>query len=91
MANLTTKELKARYMKSATFRKEYEALAPEFELAQALISARAKAKMTQAEVAEAMGTGQAAVARIESGKPSTLTTLRRYAAALGREVRIVLV
>jgi hypothetical protein len=49
---------------------EHEALAPEFEHAQSLISAGTK---------------------IDPSKPSMLSTLRRYAAALGREVRIFLI
>ncbi len=49
-------------------------------LAAALIKARGEADMTQEQVAEAMGTTQAAVARLESGRtmPST-RTLERFA------------
>lgn len=88
---VSTKDLKKRLMKSASFKREYEALGPEFELAQTLISARAKAGMTQAEVAEAMGTDQAVVARLEGGKKPSLATLERYAEAVGRSLRIQLV
>jgi len=88
---VSTKDLKKRLMKSANFKHEYEALGPEFELAQTLISARAKAGMTQAEVAAAMGTDQAVVARLEGGKKPSLATLERYAEAVGRSLRIQLV
>jgi transcriptional regulator with XRE-family HTH domain len=62
----------------------YEALRPEFELADALIAARRRAGLSQAELAERMQTTQSAVARIEGGKhwPSR-STLERYAAATG--------
>ena len=58
-------------------------------MANALIKARANAEMTQEDVAKAMGTTQAVVARLESGRsmPST-RTLRRYAEATGTKLRI---
>ena len=76
-------------MKDPAFRAAYDALEEEFALAEALIKARAAADMTQEEVAKAMGTTQAAVARLESGRsrPST-RTLRRFAEATGTQLRI---
>ena len=67
----------------------YDALEEEFALAEALIRARAAADMTQEDVAKAMGTTQAAIARLESGRsrPST-RTLRRFAEATGTQLRI---
>jgi ribosome-binding protein aMBF1 (putative translation factor) len=67
----------------------YDALEEEFALADALIRARAEADMTQEEVAKAMGTTQAVVARLESGRtmPST-RTLKRFAEATGTRLRI---
>jgi ribosome-binding protein aMBF1 (putative translation factor) len=67
----------------------YDALEPEFALASALIKARADANMTQEQVAEAMGTPQAVVARLESGKvlPST-RTLERFAKATRTRLHI---
>jgi DNA-binding XRE family transcriptional regulator len=67
----------------------YEALEDEFALASALIEARADAAMTQEQVAQAMGTTQAAVARMEGGKmiPST-RTLARFANATRTRLRI---
>jgi len=67
----------------------YDALEEEFALASALVEARASADMTQEEVAKAMGTTQAVVARLESGKvrPST-RTLERFAKATRTRLRI---
>lgn len=63
---------------------EYDTLAPEFETARELIAARARAGLTQQEVAERMGTTQSTVARLESGKrPPSLRTVQRYAQAVG--------
>ena len=67
----------------------YDALETEFALAEALIKARAQADMTQEDVAKAMGTTQAVIARLESGRtmPST-RTLERFAQATHTRLRI---
>ena len=84
--------LRDEWMQDPAFRAEYEALAPEFALAKALIEARANAGLTQAEVAERMGTTQSVVARIESGRnPPNLRTLEKYAHAVGTRISVSLV
>jgi predicted transcriptional regulator len=86
------KKLKEAWMKDPAFRAEYERLKPEFALALALIKARERAGMTQAQVARRMGTTQSVVARIESGQnPPNLKTLERYADAVGRRIEVKLV
>lgn len=82
-------ELFAEWDKDPAFRQEYEALEDEFALARSLIEARARAELTQEQVAERMGTTQAVIARLESGraKPST-RTLERFARATGTRLRI---
>ena len=67
----------------------HNALDEEFALASALIKARGDADLTQEQVAEAMGTTQAFVARLESGRglPST-RTLERFAKATHTRLRI---
>ena len=86
------KKLKDDWMKDSAFRAEYERLAPEFALARALIKARTKARMTQAQVAKRMGTTQSVVARIESGHNApNLKTLEKYAEAVGRRIEVKLV
>ncbi len=83
------KDLHSEWMKDPEYRREYDALAGEFELARALIEARAKAGLTQEQLAELMETSQSAVARMESGKvmPSG-RTLERFAKATGTRLRI---
>lgn len=78
-----------QWKKDPKYAAEYKALEKEFALASALIEARSKANMTQEEVAKAMGTTQAVVARLESGKvlPST-RTLERFARATRTRLRI---
>lgn len=65
----------------------YDALEEEFQLAEELIKSRIEAKMTQEQVARAMGTSQSAVYRIESGRGS-LKSIRKYARATGKKVVI---
>lgn len=56
-------------------------------LAESLVQQRQKLGLSQTEVAARMGTSQSAVARIESGDADVrLSTLERYAAALGRQI-----
>lgn len=80
----TLKTLKAELLANAEVRAAYEEQAEEFSVAGELIAARARAKLTQAEVAERMGTTQSTVARLEGGhsKPS-MRTVERYAEATG--------
>jgi DNA-binding XRE family transcriptional regulator len=75
-------------LKDPKFKAEYDRLEPEFALAREVISARVKAKLSQAQVAKRMGTSQSAVARIESGRSPSLTSLRRYAKAVGSKLEI---
>jgi transcriptional regulator with XRE-family HTH domain len=57
------------------------------ELAGELVSLRRAAGLSQTEVAARMGTSQSAVARLESGEADLrLSSLERYAAALGRTI-----
>lgn len=79
------------WLKDPAFRAAYDAMEEEFTLVTALIAARAKAGLTQAELARRMGTTQAVVARLEGGKaqPST-RTLERFAAATGCKLKISL-
>jgi len=68
---------------------EYDRLGPVYELVGAMVEARHEAGLTQAQVAERMGTKQSVVARLENAHhmPS-LDLVRRYAAAVGRRVDI---
>ena len=71
------------------YRQEYENLQPEFEFARELIQARARAHLTQAEVAERMGTTQSVIARLESGtKSANIRTLEKYARATGSHLHV---
>ena len=65
----------------------------EGELLDSLLKARHEAGLSQADVAERMGTHAPAVARLErslaSGKHSpSLATLRKYASACGKKLEL---
>lgn len=84
-----------RWMKRPDFAAAYDALTDEFAALTELVRARQHAAMTQADVAERMGIAQASVARLESSAGSrkhapSMATLRRYADAVGCELRITL-
>ncbi len=89
MTTIPFEKIAAEWRKDPKFMREYEALEEEFALATALIRARSDAGLTQAELAERMGTTQSAVARMEGGKgrPST-TTLAKVAKATGTRLRV---
>ena len=84
-----------RWMKQTGYAEAYAALADEYAALAELLRARQAAGMTQADVAERMGVAQSSVARLESTAGSrkhapSLATLRRYADAVGCELRITL-
>jgi transcriptional regulator with XRE-family HTH domain len=57
------------------------------DLSVELVSRRLDAGLSQTEVAARMGTSQSAVARLEAGEADIrLSTLERYAAAVGTEL-----
>ena len=86
---ISAREVADEWLKDPEHKAAYDALEDEFALAGALIEARSKADMTQEQVAEAMGTTQTVIARLESGRtmPST-RTLERFAKATGTKLRI---
>jgi len=92
----THDEMVAKWLQDPAFKAEYDSLEEEFALFDALVEARKAAGLSQAEVAQRMGTKAPAIARMESsggkGKPSpSLKTLRRYAKAIGCKLEIHLV
>lgn len=91
---LTHKELRSRALARDDVRAEFDKLEEEVAFIDEFLKARSAAGMSQAEIAERMGTSQSAVARLESGpgrhSPS-LATLRKYARALGYRIDLRLV
>ena len=91
---VTHKELRSRALARGDVRAEFDKLEEEFAFLDEFLKARAAAGMSQAEIADRMGTTQSAVARLESGRGKhspSLATLRKYARALGYRVDLRLV
>lgn len=87
MSNVT--DLKKQWLKDPELKAVYEGMANEFELASAVIAARAIAGLTQKELADRMDAKQSLVARIESGdQNTTVKTLLRVAEATGTHLKI---
>jgi DNA-binding XRE family transcriptional regulator len=86
------KSFKEKALSRSDVKAEYDRLAPEYALKGQLIKARIKAGLTQEDVAERMGTTKSAVSRLESvsskNSPS-ISTLVKYAEAVGTELKIV--
>lgn len=77
------------YANDRAYRKAYDELEDEYALINTLIEARARAHLSQAQLAERMDTTQTAIARLESGNtlPSTRTLLK-FAKATGHKLKI---
>jgi DNA-binding XRE family transcriptional regulator len=94
---LSYDEMKAKMLENPAVRTEYERIErDEMPMLNTLLAARKEAGLTQAQVAERMGTKATAVARLESallsGKHSpSISTLQKYAKALGKRLDVRLV
>ncbi|MDR3345173.1 MAG: helix-turn-helix transcriptional regulator [Oscillospiraceae bacterium] len=83
------KALKAELMQNPEFRTEYEALAPEFEIARAVIYARETAGLSQRQLSEKTGITQSDINKLENGNANpTLKTLQRLAEGIGAKLTI---
>ena len=89
-------ELIKQMLSNPEVKAEYDSLEDEFSLFDELLKARMNAGLTQGEVANIMGTKTPAIARLEAGggnkkhSPS-ISTLRKYADAVGCHLEIKLV
>lgn len=92
-SKLTHDEMAAEWMNDPAFKAEYNAIAEEFELLDELLAARKNAGLTQAQVAERMGTKATAITRMESNLATgqsgpSYATLKKFARATGKKLQI---
>lgn len=79
----------AEQMQDEEFRKEYEALEPEFTIMQAMIDARNSEGLTQKELSDRSGIAQGDISKMENGNANpSIRTLQRLAAAMGKKLKI---
>ncbi len=82
----------AKSLSDPAIKKEYEALAEEFQIAQLIIDMRKAAKLTQQELADRAGIKQPQLARIETGgQLPRLDTLASLAKEAGYTVEVHLI
>lgn len=84
---MTYRERLIRDLKDPEFRAKWDELEPEYQIAEMIIRARYENSLTQKELADRAGLGQASLSRIETGKVSPdIATLQKIAAALGKKL-----
>ena len=77
-------------------KKAYDALEEEYSTLHVMLDARLAAGLTQADVAERMGTTVSAISRLESSLRSekhspSFSTLRKYAQACGKKLVVQMI
>ncbi len=86
---MTLSEALKEQMKDETFKKEYEALEPEYEIISSLIDARKSCNITQKQLSENTGIAQSDISKIENGSGNpTLKILQRLAEGLGMNLKV---
>jgi transcriptional regulator with XRE-family HTH domain len=89
--SVTLADVRERLLRDPAVRQEYDELRPQFDVAVQALRLRLEAGMTQAQLAEKMGTKQSVISRFERGESSPSTRfLQRLARALGTELRVSL-
>ncbi len=78
-----------KQMEDPGFRAEYEALEPEFAIISAIVDARKDAGLTQKQLSQRAGIGQADISKIEKGVANpSLKTLKRLAEGMGMVLKL---
>jgi ribosome-binding protein aMBF1 (putative translation factor) len=88
---ISAEEAHRKWMKNPEYRREYEKLETEFQIAEQVIKARVKKNLTQQELAKKVGTGQAVISRLEGrNSKSSISLLERVAKALGTKINLTI-
>lgn len=82
-------KLLEKELQNPEFKKEWDALEPEFNMIQAMIDVRKQNNMTQKELAERSGIDQSDISKIERGVANpSLSTLKRLAEGMDTVLRL---
>jgi transcriptional regulator with XRE-family HTH domain len=74
-----------------SFKREYDALEPEYRLLKVIIERRTEMGVTQAALAARIGTTQSVIARLENGRANpSIAFLKRVADALDADLDIII-
>ena len=83
------RQFKTKTLKNKVVKAEYDALAPEYDVIRTIIKNRLKKGWTQTELAEAIGSRQPVISRLERGEGNpSLQTLHRVAKALDLQLKV---
>jgi len=84
-------DLEKRKARDAAFANALKTMKPGYALCREMVAARVRSGLTQAQLAQRMGTTQSAIARLEAGHRSpSVKTLRRLAEATGSRLVVLL-
>ncbi|MGN1137956.1 MAG: helix-turn-helix domain-containing protein [Ruminococcus sp.] len=76
-------------LKNPEFKKEWDALEPEYQIIKAMLDTRKKKSMTQKQLADITGIPQADISRLENGNANpSLRTLQRLADGMGMKLKL---
>jgi DNA-binding XRE family transcriptional regulator len=82
-------EFEAELLRRPGIRKEYDALKPKYDIIRSIIERRNQLQISQAQLAEIIGTQQPAISRLESGaRNTTLATFFKVADALELDISL---
>ena len=76
-------------LKNPEFKKEWDALEPEYQIIKAMLDTRNEKAMTQKQLADITGIPQADISRLENGNANpSLRTLQRLAEGMGMKLKL---
>ncbi len=85
----TFRETLNEQLEDPEFKKEYDALEPEFSIIQAMIDARKLSGLTQKELSDKTGIAQGDISKMENGSANpSIKTLQRLAAGMGMKLKL---
>ncbi len=83
------KETLNEQLKNPEFKKEWDALEPEYQIIKAMLDTRNEKAMTQKQLADITGIPQADISRLENGNANpSLKTLQRLADGMGMKLKL---
>jgi len=83
------KQFKTKSLKNPATKAEYDALGPEYEVVKTIIRERIKRGWSQTQLAEAIGSRQPVISRLEQGNGNpSLSTLQKVAKALNLSLQV---
>jgi len=85
----TFKQFKTKALKDKAIKAEYDSLEPEYEVVKTIINQRIKRGWSQTQLAEAVGSRQPVISRLERGEGNPfLQTLHEIAKALDLSLQV---